>query len=81
MDEEAFIWDSLVNETKYYPYASNRAMNIKVGDLVKEKEGSRSYGVIIKLHKRKRKRHVEVLWPTGQKLIYKTTFLEKIYQK
>ena len=55
---------------------------MKVGTLVKEKEGARLGGVIIDSKtapwKGKEVTLVEVLWPNGEKNIYKSTFLEKI---
>jgi hypothetical protein len=55
---------------------------MEVGILVKEKEGARSGGVIVESRsspwKGKEIIFVEVVWPDGEKNVYKSTFLEKI---
>ena len=55
---------------------------MKVGTLVKEKEGARLGGVIVDSKTAPWRDTeitlVEVLWPDGEKTIYKSTFLEKI---
>ena len=55
---------------------------MKVGTLVKQKEGALIGGVIVESRsspwKGKEIIFVEVLWPNGEKNLYKSTFLEKI---
>ena len=55
---------------------------MEVGTLVKEKEGALIGGVIVESRtspwKGKEITFVEVLWPDGEKTLYKSTFLEKI---
>jgi|6_EtaG_2_1085325.scaffolds.fasta_scaffold38289_2 hypothetical protein len=55
---------------------------MEVGTLVKEKEGAQTGGVIVESRtspwKGKEIIFVEVIWPNGEKNVYKSTFLEKI---
>ena len=49
-----------------------------VGTLVKEKEGTKTCGIIIEITECVAHQRVKVLWPDGRKKIYKSTFLEKV---
>jgi len=50
---------------------------IAIGDLVRENEGRRIGGLVIKVFKKEFNR-VQVLWPDGQKWTYKDVFLKKM---
>ena len=53
---------------------------VKVGVLVKEKEGRRFGGLVVESEKVNEKRtDVLVQWANGDALTYKTTFLEVIH--
>ena len=50
---------------------------IQVGDLVRENEGARMAGLVIKVYKIEFNR-IQVLWPNGEKWTYKSVFLKKM---
>ena len=59
---------------------------MKVGSLVKEKEGARSYGVVLEVIQeqytfiggRLAPPSAMILWPSGEKRTYSVNFLEEI---
>ena len=52
---------------------------VKIGRLVREKEGSRSGGLVLESRLINTERvDVLILWPDGSRMLYKSTFLEPI---
>jgi hypothetical protein len=54
-------------------------MKIKIGSLVREKEGPRTNGLVVESKRVDKKRtDLTIFWPDGTKIAYKSTFLEPI---
>ena len=57
----------------------NRDVKIKLGSLVREKEGARLNGLVVE-SRRINNKHTDltIFWPDGSKIAYKSTFLELV---
>jgi len=57
----------------------NRDVKIKLGSLVREKEGPRTNGIVVEFKRVNKKRtDLTIFWQDGSKIVYKSTFLEPI---
>ena len=73
-------WDKWIKsrEPTHDDYAwEDEEPPIEVGDLVRESEGARMAGLVIKVFKKEFNR-VQVLWPDGERWTYKSIFLKKM---
>jgi len=73
-------WDKWIKsrEPTHGDYAwEDEEPPIEVGDLVRESEGARMAGLVIKVFKKEFNR-VQVLWPNGERWTYKSIFLKKM---
>tara|TARA_R100000008_G_C3565917_1_gene159135 strand:+ start:576 stop:749 length:174 start_codon:yes stop_codon:yes gene_type:complete len=52
---------------------------IKIGDVVQEKEGNRRHGLVLEVSQKERWKAAYIYWPDGAKTSHKLSFIEKMY--